>query len=164
MVFSGTQVISKLEGILSDLEQVSHETCEDLKLKTVALIRRLQVSPKNAHWANVINFQFQDLKHFFKKHANKSSSQLTTPQRFDVSPSNTYVPFTPLVDVYSKISCDIQNCDGRFSHKRSYELHVTTLHGHDGFQPDPTKRDPLGTCRLISRKTRKECGTKLPLK
>ena len=153
-----------LQDILENLDEVNPEKCSELKMNTIALIRRLQLSEENKHWANVINFQFQDLKNFFNDIEKATSGTMMTPGKFDTSPSESYHPFSPLVDEYSKISCHVPKCRGRFAHKRSYEYHVTTQHAHDGFSPDPTVRDPLGTCRMISMKTHKECGTKLPLK
>ena len=160
----GQLVVAILQSILENIDSVSQETCSHLKLKTIALIRHLQLFKESQHWADVINFQFQDLKKFFQSNESSDSTPIKSQGNYDTTPSETYQPFSPLVDEYSKISCHVPKCRGRFAHKRSYEYHVNTQHGLQGFAPDPTVRDPLGTCRLISHKTRKECGTKLPLK
>ena len=68
---------------------------------------------------------------------------------------------SPLVDDSKKIKCDI--CPSKFLYRKSYVAHMKDIHGKKKEEIDPTKRDALGTCRLISQNTGEICGTQLPL-
>ena len=68
--------------------------------------------------------------------------------------------FSPLVNENCKIRCTVAGCMSRFAHKRSYHHHMKKYHRHEKI--DYMKKDPPGTCLMISAKTNLPCRAKLP--
>merc|ERR1711923_131895 len=109
-------------------------------------------------WIKTIKIQFTDLKSFLHVKAVSSSENSNTPP--SSKPDIEFHKFSPRIDEYSKLTCSVSWCKSRFGSKSAYLYHMKLRHPDSTI--DYSKQEPLGTCRMISKKTNKECGTKLP--
>ena len=98
-------------------------------------------------WTKVMKLHLEELN--MKTSDKKESKSL-------LKENNNLVIFTPSLKEHSRFKCTV--CDNLFKHKRSYEAHFNKFHKE--YDIDESLTDPKGTCRLISKITKRTCNKK----
>ena len=153
-------VISNIRDIVAAKKIPDFETTSLMLKNCEDYIGILEKTNGIEQWIKTIKIQFTDLKSFLHVKAVSSSENSNTPP--SSKPDIEFHKFSPLIDEYSKLTCSVSWCKSRFGSKSAYLYHMKLRHPDSTI--DYSKQEPLGTCRMISKKTNKECGTKLPIK
>ena len=157
----GETVIRNLNSLLNETPTNVKEELENLSITTEAFSQNLEKFDELKYWSNLFKLQFQELLKVLEK-KNKSKKVQHTQIQSKIIKRRILHMFTPLVDRNCKIQCSVKGCKLRFARRGTYLIHMDKKH------PNEPKRyfvrDPVGSCRLISRLSKRECGAKLPLK
>ena len=172
-------VLSYIESILGSLDSIEGDDVCHLRNNSLSFLKKVENVPSLGHWAKMIRFQFESLKPLYARYeprypstpigqgkgqASTNPTQAASTPQANRGGSNVeqFHTFSPLVPPQAKLPCTVSGCSSRFAYSRSYVVHMKSH--HPGKPINYNVRDPVGTCRLISRWTSRECGSKLGLK
>ena len=157
----GQNVVNTLENLIKNEVQDVDESF--FYLKAVIQNFKAKICKVNhlKYWNELLTIQMTSLEKLFIE-----EPEIISPNLSPVLPSEKnerlLKVFTPIVDKKSKIKCSVKTCKKTFARRATYFAHMDTK--HLGEKKRYCSQDPQGTCRLISRVTKRECGAKLPLK
>lgn len=170
-------VISNIDAILKHKEEVLSALFKEIVSQFIAA---LFAHKDLLTWANIYQVQFNEILQIQEKPSSTvpdpkcrdrdgeslSASVPTTSNSANETPKSAsgnilhIKKFSPLIQERSKLRCTVAGCSSRFAHRRSYQKHMRVF--HQNHKIDLGLKDPPGTCLMLSAKTNRTCGAKLP--
>ena len=154
---------TNINDLIDDMKDISIRLFKDTSSK---FIEKLENSESHKHFIGLVKLQAEEVLSALKIEdaaCQTSADSTSAVQMSKVCSSNSLKSpksslskidlsqikkFSPLVNDGNKIRCTAPWCTSKFSHKRSYDKHMSRFHRN--LSIDPTITDPPGTCELLT--------------